>query len=103
MKALIEISGQQFNVAEGDLIKAPLQEAEVGSELTFDKVLMSSDGDNINIGTPTIDGSVKAEIVENIRDPKILVFHKKRRKGYQKLNGHRQKFSVIKIKNIAIN
>jgi large subunit ribosomal protein L21 len=103
MKALIEISGQQFNVAEGDSIKAPLQTAEPGTELTADKILMSSDGENINIGTPTLEGTVTAEIVEHIRDPKILVFHKKRRKGYRKLNGHRQRFSVLKIKNIAIN
>lgn len=103
MKALVEISGQQFNVSEGDVIKAPLQSLEPGAEINIDKILMTSDGDDVNVGTPTIGGSVTAEVVENGRDKKILVFHKKRRKGYQKLNGHRQHYSLVKIKNISIN
>lgn len=103
MKALVEISGQQYNVSEGDLIKAPLVDANPGDEIELGRILLTSNGDDVNLGNPEIDGTVKAEVVEHTRDSKILVFHKKRRKGYQKLNGHRQKFSTLKIKSITLN
>ncbi|MDC1068026.1 50S ribosomal protein L21 [Candidatus Kapabacteria bacterium] len=103
MKAVVEISGQQYNVAEGDVIKAPLQDAEPGQELEFSKIFMTTNGEEVTLGAPTLDGNVKVEVVEHGRDPKILIFHKKRRKGYRKLNGHRQHFSVVKIKSISIN
>jgi len=103
MKAVVEISGIQFEVAQGDMIKAPFIDAENGSEITLGRILMTKDGDNVNLGAPEIAGSVTAKVVEQVRDPKILVFHKKRRKGYQKMNGHRQSFTKIEITNININ
>lgn len=103
MKAVVEISGIQFEVGEGDVVKAPFIDAKNGEEIDLGRILLTKDGDNLNIGSPEISGSVKAKIVEQIRDPKILVFHKKRRKGYQKMNGHRQPFTKLEITSININ
>lgn len=103
MKAVVEISGIQFEVAEGDMVKAPFIDAKNGEEINLGRILLTKDGDNLTFGTPEISGSVKAKIVEQVRDPKILVFHKKRRKGYQKMNGHRQPFTKIEITSININ
>ena len=102
MKAVVEISGIQFEVAQGDFVKAPFINASNGSEITLGRILMTKDGDKVNIGTPQIAGSVTAKVVDQVRDDKVLVFHKKRRKGYQKMNGHRQKFTKIEITNINI-
>ena len=103
MEAVVEISGIQFEVGEGDVVKAPFIDAKNGEEIDLGRILLTKDGDNLNVGTPEVSGSVKAKIVEQIRDPKILVFHKKRRKGYQKMNGHRQPFTKLEITSININ
>ena len=103
MKAVVEISGIQFEVGEGDVVKAPFIDAKNGEEIDLGRILLTKDGDNLNIGSPEVSGKVKAKIVEQIRDPKILVFHKKRRKGYQKMNGHRQPFTKLEITSININ
>tara|TARA_B100000609_G_C16831549_1_gene240934 strand:- start:43 stop:351 length:309 start_codon:yes stop_codon:yes gene_type:complete len=102
MFAVVEITGQQFEVRPQDVVKVPLLEGEPGDEVTFDKVLVGGEGDSANIGTPYIDGKVTAKIIEHGKDDKILVFHKKRRKGYRKLNGHRQHFSKIEITGIDL-
>lgn len=103
MRAVVEISGIQFDVAEGDVVKAPFIDAKSGDEVKLGRILLTKDGDNLNLGNPQINGNVTATVVEQLRDPKILVFHKKRRKGYQKMNGHRQPFTKIEIKSININ
>ncbi len=103
MKAVVEISGIQFEVGEGDVVKAPFIDAKDGEEIDLGRILLTKDGDNLNFGAPEISGTVKAKIVEQLRDPKILIFHKKRRKGYQKMNGHRQPFTKIEITSININ
>ncbi len=103
MRAVVEISGIQFDVAEGDVVKAPFIDAKSGDEVKLGRILLTKDGDNLNLGNPEINGNVTATVVEQLRDPKILVFHKKRRKGYQKMNGHRQPFTKIEIKSININ
>jgi large subunit ribosomal protein L21 len=103
MRAVVEISGIQFDITEGDIVKAPFIDAKNGEEVSLGRILLTKDGDNLNIGTPEVNGSVTAKVIEQIRDPKILVFHKKRRKGYQKMNGHRQPFTKIEIKSININ
>ncbi|MCQ2332574.1 MAG: 50S ribosomal protein L21 [Paludibacteraceae bacterium] len=102
MYAIVEILGQQFKVEAGQKIFVHRMEtAERGSEVTFDKVMLIDNDGNITVGAPTIEGAnVKAEILSHVRGEKVLVFHKKRRKGYRKLNGHRQNFTEIEIKSI---
>jgi len=103
MYAIVEISGKQYKVEAGEEVKIPLQSAEEGSELAFNTVMMlESDGD-VKVGTPYVDKvSVKTTVVKHGRDKKIIVFKKKRRKRFQKKNGHRQGFTVVKIDDIAV-
>lgn len=103
MYALVEIAGIQFEVRPNEIVKVPLLDGNIGDNLTFDKLLLSnSDDNNLNIGKPYITGSVTAKILAHGQDAKVIVFHKKRRKGYRKLNGHRQKFSKIEITGINL-
>jgi len=102
MYAIVEIAGQQFKVAKDQRVYVHrLPEAE-GSEVTFDNVLLLGDGTSITVGAPAIKGaSVKAKILNHLKGNKVIVFKKKRRKGYQKKNGHRQYLSEILIESIA--
>jgi large subunit ribosomal protein L21 len=103
MNAVVEIAGQQFEVEASQQLYVPKLQGEPGDTVTFDNVLTTTDGDNVNVGTPYLEGgNVEAKIIEHTRDKKVLVFHKKRRKGYQKLNGHRQHYTQIEITNINI-
>lgn len=103
MYAIVEIAGKQFRVAKEQNVKVPRLEGDSGSKVNFDKVLFySDDSGKSQIGKPDISNlAVSATIVEHGRDKKVIVFKKKRRKGYQKKNGHRQDFSIIKIDNIG--
>lgn len=101
MFAIVEIAGQQFKVEAGQEIFVHRLDASEGDSVSFDKVLMTSDGSNANIGTPTVAGSVKATVLNHMKGDKVVVFKKKRRKGYKVKNGHRQSFSKIKIDSIA--
>ena len=103
MYAIVEIAGKQYRVEKDKQIKVPLLKEESGKKVTFDRVLfMSDDSGNNQIGSPVLDGvQVAATVVEHGRDKKIIVFKKKRRKGYQVKNGHRQQFSLIKIDSIG--
>lgn len=101
MYAVVEIAGIQYEVKKNDVINVPLLDGEPGSKVEFDKILLADDGDT-KLGTPYLAGSVSAKIVEHGKSDKILIFHKKRRKGYSKLNGHRQKFTKIEITDINI-
>ena len=104
MYAIVNIAGKQYKVAEGDKLKVARLSSNVGDKIKFDKVLLTDDGKDIKIGKPAIKGAiVSAEILEHGRLPKILVYKKKRRKGYQRKNGHRQDFSSIKIDGIKIS
>lgn len=102
MYAIVEILGQQFKVEEGRKIFVHRMEtAERGSEVTFDKVMLVDKDGDIKVGAPVLEGaSVVAEVISHVRGEKVLVFHKRRRKGYRKLNGHRQNFTEIMIKSI---
>ena len=101
MYAIINISGKQFKVVSGARTRVPKQDGETGTRLTFDKVLLINDGENTEIGDPILKGaSVTGTIVEHRRDKKILVYKKKRRKGYQRKNGHRQWFTEIEFNAI---
>ena len=98
MYALVEFAGKQFKVEEGSQIKVPFLTEEVGSKVSLDKVLYFDNDNDKVVGTPFIDGmTVDAKIEEHGRDRKIIVFKFKRRKGYQKKNGHRQRYSVLAI------
>ncbi|MBS7377820.1 MAG: 50S ribosomal protein L21 [Paludibacteraceae bacterium] len=102
MYAIVEVLGQQFKVEAGrKLFVHRMEEAERGSQIELDKVLLIDNEGNITVGAPTIEGAkVVAEVVSHVRGEKVLVFHKKRRKGYRKLNGHRQNFTELMIKEI---
>lgn len=102
MYAIVEVLGQQFKVEEGrKLFVHRMESAQQGSQIELDKVLMVDKDGSITIGAPVIEGAkVVAEVVSHVRGEKVLVFHKKRRKGYRKLNGHRQNFTELMIKEI---
>ena len=102
MYAIVEIAGQQFKVAKDQKVYVHrLQEAE-GSKVTFDNVMLIEDKGNVTIGAPAIEGAaVTAKILGHLKGDKVIVFKKKRRKGYKKKNGHRQYLSEIQIESIA--
>ena len=101
MYSIIEQAGVQFKVAQGDKINVPLIDAEAGSDLTIDKVLLTADGDKVTVGMPTVAGAtVTAKILDHGQDKKVLVIKKKRRKDYKRKNGHRQQFTKIEIVSI---
>ena len=101
MYAIVNISGKQFKASEGARVRIPKQTGDTGETLTFDNVLLFHDGTNTQIGTPTVSGaSVTATVVDHGRERKILIYKKKRRKGYQRKNGHRQWYTEIEIQKI---
>ncbi|MGG8497686.1 50S ribosomal protein L21 [Tenacibaculum sp. TC6] len=102
MYAIVEIAGQQFKVAKDQKVYVHrLQEAE-GSKVTFDKVMLIEDKGNVTIGAPAIEGAgVTATVLGHLKGDKVIVFKKKRRKGYKKKNGHRQYLTEIQIESIA--
>ena len=98
MYAIINISGKQYKATSGARLRVPKQDGETGTNLTFDKVLLINDGKNTEVGEPILKGaSVTGTIIEHGRNKKILVYKKKRRKGYQRKNGHRQWFTEIEF------
>ena len=104
MYAIVNIAGKQYKVAEGDKLQVARLSSEVGDKVNFDNVLLTDDGKDIKIGKPAVKGAVvSAEILEHGRLKKILVYKKKRRKGYQRKNGHRQDFSSIMVNSIKIS
>ncbi|MDP6169296.1 MAG: 50S ribosomal protein L21 [Candidatus Marinimicrobia bacterium] len=101
MYAIVNISGKQFKATEGSKVRVPKQIGEEGSALEFDNVLLVNDGTNTHVGDPTVSGaSVTATILNHGRDKKILVYKKKRRKGYQRKNGHRQWYTELEFQKI---
>lgn len=103
MYAIVEINGQQFRAEEGKkLFVNHICHAEKGQTVEFEKVLLVDNNGEVVVGLPTVEGAkVVCEVVEPlVKGEKVLVFHKKRRKGYRKLNGHRQKFTQVTIKNV---
>ena len=103
MFAIVSIAGQQFKVEGGQKIFVHRLDAKEGDKLTFDQVLLTSDGGNVVVGTPGVSGvAVSATVItQEVKGDKVIVFKKKRRKGYQKKNGHRQSFTKIKIDSIS--
>ena len=102
MYAIVDIAGQQFKVEAGKKIYVHRLKEEAGASVSFDKVLLTDKDGAVQIGTPYVSGvAVKATILEHVKGNKVIVFKKKRRKGYQKKNGHRQCLTQIKIESIA--
>ena len=101
MYAIVEIAGQQFKVQKDQKIFVHRLDAEVGSKLDFEKVLLVDNGGKITLGAPAIEGAkVTAQVTAHVKGDKVIVFRKKRRKGYRKKNGHRQSFTAIQISDI---
>jgi large subunit ribosomal protein L21 len=101
MYAIVEIAGQQFKVQKDQKIFVHRLEAETGSKVEFDRVLLVDNGGKINVGAPAIAGAkVTAEVNDHVKGDKVIVFKKKRRKGFKVRNGHRQSFTAITIKDI---
>ena len=104
MYAIVEIAGQQFKVAKDQKVFVNRLSGEEGDSISFDKVLLTGDGDNINLGAPAIDGAlVGAKITRHLKGDKVIVFKKKRRKGYKKKNGHRQYLTQLEILDITLD
>ena len=104
MYAIVEINGQQFKAEAGKkLFLHHIQNAENGATVEFDKVLLVDKDGNITVGAPTVEGAkVVCQVVSNmVKGDKVLVFHKKRRKGHRKLNGHRQQFTELTITEVV--
>ncbi len=101
MKAVVKTGGKQYTITEGDTLRVEKLSGEVGATINLEEVLSVGEGKDFKLGSPVVEGaSVKAEIVEHGRGKKIIVFKKKRRKGYKKKQGHRQDFTGIKIEEI---
>jgi len=102
MFAVVDIAGEQFKVSKEKKYYVPKLNAQPEEEVTFDKVLIYFDGKKTNIGTPVIEGmKVTAKVLEHVKDDKVIVFKKKRRKSYKKKNTHRQQLTRIEILNIS--
>ena len=102
MIAIVNIAGQQRKVTEGQELFVHQLEAAPGSSVVFDQVLMIDSDKSVKVGTPVVNGAkVSATVIENVKGDKLIVYKKKRRKGYEKKNGHRQCFSKIKIDSIT--
>ena len=102
MFAIVDIAGQQFNVEENTKYYVPRLGDDVDSVVTFDSVLMFNDGKNTKVGDPTVKGvKVKAKVLEHLKDEKVIVFKKKRRKSYRVKNGHRQQLTQIEVTKIS--
>lgn len=101
MFAVVTIAGQQFRVSENDEIFVHRLQGDAGDSVEFDQVLMTSNEGSVSVGEAVKSVKVKAEILNHLKGDKVLVFKKRRRKGYQKMNGHRQYLTKVKIQAIA--
>src|SRR6476646_2557847 len=103
MYAIFRAAGKQFKAEKGKTVRLPLLTAEAGAKLTFDEVLLSSDGQTITAGTPLVKGAkVLAEVVGEGKEPKIYVFKFKRRKNYRRKTGHRQGYTEVRITDLQL-
>ncbi|HLN94150.1 MULTISPECIES: 50S ribosomal protein L21 [unclassified Flavobacterium] len=102
MYAIVEIAGQQFKVSKDSKVFVHRLAGEAGSKVSFDKVLLLDDNGTITLGAPAIEGAtVEATVLQHLKGDKVIVFKKKRRKGYKKKNGHRQSLTEIQIGGIV--
>lgn len=103
MYAIFRTAGKQFRAEPGRTVRIPSVQADPGTKLTFDEVLLGSDGDKVRAGAPMIAGAkVTGEVVRHGRDKKIVVFKFKRRKNYARKQGHRQGFTEVRIESVQL-
>lgn len=103
MYAILDVNNRQYKVKQGQEIYVDLQEAEVGADLTFNKVLLTENEGSVRVGTPSLNNaSVSATVLDHVKGDKVIIFKKKRRKGYRVKKGHRQQFTKIRIESITI-
>ncbi|MCL2073046.1 MAG: 50S ribosomal protein L21 [Marinilabiliaceae bacterium] len=103
MYAIVEIAGHQFKIEEGRKIYVDQLEAEEGDDVVFEEVLLTDNNGDIKVGTPHVEGvRITAKVLEHVKGDKIIVFKKKRRKGFKKKRGHRQYLSQIQIEKIIV-
>ena len=103
MYAILDVNNRQYKVKQGQEIYVDLQAAEVGTNLTFNKVLLAENDGNVRVGTPLLpNAKVSAQVLDHVKGDKVIVFKKKRRKGYRVKKGHRQQFTKIRIDNITV-
>lgn len=101
MYAVVDIAGKQFKVEKDQYLYAPRLEAVAGDSVQFDKVLLIDTDGKVQVGTPLIKGAmISGKVLEHVKDNKVIVFKKKRRKGYAVKNGHRQQFTKVQIESI---
>jgi len=101
MYAIVDIAGKQFKVTQDQQVFAPKMEGEAGASVEFDKVLLVDNDGKVDVGTPVLKGAkVTGKILDHVKGDKVIVFKKKRRKGYKVRNGHRQDFTKVLIENI---
>ena len=100
--AVIKTGGKQYIVKENDIISVERLQKEVGEKISFPEVLFYSDDDNIRLGTPFLDCDVSAEIIAEEKDKKVRVFKFKKKTGFKKTQGHRQKYTTVKINSIKV-
>jgi len=103
MYAIFRAKGKQFRAEKGKTLRLPLMGAEAGAKVTFDEVLLSSDGQTVRTGAPLVPGAaVEAEVVGEGKEPKIYVFKFKRRKNYRRKTGHRQRYTEVRITDLKL-
>lgn len=103
MYAILDVNNRQYKVKEGQEIYIDLQDAEIGADLTFNKILLADNEGTVTIGTPSLaNASITASVLSHVKGDKVIVFKKKRRKGYKVKNGHRQQFTKVRIGSITI-
>ncbi|MEQ8703305.1 MAG: 50S ribosomal protein L21 [Phaeodactylibacter sp.] len=102
MFAIVKIAGQQFKVEEGQQLFVHQLEASEGDNVSFEDVLLVDNDGKVSVGTPTLNAKVNATVLSHQKGDKVIVFKKKRRKGYRLKNGHRQRFTKIQIDSIAV-
>lgn len=103
MYAVIQTGGKQYRVAQGETLRVEKLESQIGDKLSFDTLLFADDGGNVRVGQPSVAGvKVEAEVVEQGRGKKIIIFKYKRRKSYRRKQGHRQPFTALKVTSIKV-
>ncbi len=104
MYAVIETGGKQYRVSEGDVVRVESLPSVVGDEVSISEVHLVADGENVQVGTPTVQGaSVTGTVIEEGRGRKVIAFKKKRRKGYKRKIGHRQNYTALRIDKIVVS
>ena len=103
MYSIVEVAGEQTKVTKGQVLRVPKLDVEPGKSVSFEKVMLIVDKDDVTVGNPLVaNATVKATVVSHGKDKKVIIFKKKRRKTYTVLNGHRQEFTEIKIDTISV-